>query len=148
MDFFKLVPHLQKKKLNATSVFMGRNNVMTKFMINNKTDAWKTDVNLLSTHSLDLQSLTFFKPASQFFKPVSQFALIVSQMLRIDEYWISRKISPLHCLQCFPVYPDCCSGSGSGSGFRIPDFQIFHIYAPLSRLTNNSKYVLYHKNII
>ena len=35
--------------------------------------------------------------------------------------YISRKISPQNCFQCFPVYPDCRSGSGSVSRFQIPD---------------------------
>ena len=97
--------------------------------------------------SLDLQTLTF---SSQF--P----SLYIEKDFKVE----------LLSIQCFPVYPSCCSGSGvriPDSGLRIPDSGIripdsgFRIpvsgflgfpYAPLSRLTNKSKYVLYNKNII
>ena len=44
--------------------------------------------------------------------------------------YVSRKISQLNWFQFLPLYPGCCSRSVpvfvSVSGFRIPDFCVFH----------------------
>ena len=67
-----------------------------------------------------------FHTNSLYFNHSSPYRLLYYTWVTCD--YISRKILPRSCFQCFPIYPRCCSGSGSGSvsvsGFRISGFSI------------------------
>ena len=67
-----------------------------------------------------------FHTNSLYFNHSSPYKLLHYTWVTCD--YISRKISPRNWFQCFPIYPRCCSVSGSGSvfvsGFRISWFSI------------------------
>ena len=71
-----------------------------------------------------------FHTNSLYFNHSSPYKLLYYAWVTCD--YISREISPRNWFQCFPVYSRCRSGSGSVSvsgsvsGFRIPDFRVFH----------------------
>ena len=67
-------------------------NVMTKFMINNRTDAWKTDVNLLSRKPTPLPSLgvsSLLRPA--FKSGLRNYETLVSLAYTLTLKFFSRK---------------------------------------------------------
>ena len=71
-------------------------NVMTKFMINNRTDAWETDVNLLNRPIEPEYNLTYFEPKRTIGAPGSNPCRALGAALGI---WRVRK-GRVHELGC------------------------------------------------